>query len=46
VAPELLTKIRPQVVIVMNPLYVNEIEEMIAARQWGRNEKLLLMPAS
>jgi SAM-dependent methyltransferase len=46
VAPELLTEIRPDVVIVMNPLYMNEIEEMITARRWDRNGKLLLMPAS
>jgi hypothetical protein len=46
VSPEFLAEIRPPVVIVMNPFYMNEIEKIISERHLDRDGKLLLMPAS
>ena len=46
VSPDMLAEIDPQVVIVMNPLYMHEVKKMIAERQVGRDEDLQLIPAS
>jgi SAM-dependent methyltransferase len=46
VTPDLLADIRPEAIIVMNPLYVSEIEKMITKRQLGTDRNLRLMYAS
>jgi hypothetical protein len=45
VAPDMLTDIQPDVVIVMNPIYLDEINKMIAERQIGANRKMRLIDA-
>jgi len=44
VSPDDLSGIGPDVIITMNPLYVDEIEKMIDDRQLRKNRNLTLMP--
>jgi SAM-dependent methyltransferase len=46
VPPEWLPEIQPQAVIVMNPLYMTEIQKMITVRKFDKNGKFSLIPAS
>ena len=43
VAPDRLPEIDPAVIIVMNPLYLDEIDQMISERLAGSNKKVRLM---
>lgn len=44
VSPDRLPEIRPDVIIVMNPLYVDEVEKMITDLQLRRDGDVRLMP--
>jgi len=44
VSPDDLSGIGPDVIITMNPVYADEIEKMIDARQLRKNRNLTLMP--
>ena len=45
-SPDRLTEIRPETIIVMNPLYLDEIDQMITDLQLRRNSDVRLMPAN
>lgn len=44
VAPDLLAEIRPEAVIVMNPVYLDEIRKMVAERQPGGGANVRVIP--
>jgi 2-polyprenyl-3-methyl-5-hydroxy-6-metoxy-1,4-benzoquinol methylase len=44
ISPDALVDIRPQVIITMNPLYTDEIKDIIARFDFGEDEKPMIAP--
>jgi SAM-dependent methyltransferase len=44
ISPDALVDIRPQVIITMNPLYTDEIKDIIARFDFGEEEKPMIAP--
>ena len=44
ISPDALVDIRPQVIITMNPLYTDEIKDIIARFDFGEEEKPIIAP--